>query len=559
MSWSHSKIRRSVTAVVAASSCLLLTTAGIEAAQARPSGGNDGATRATSSTEVQAPVPQISWHVCADNPGLRCGTAMVPLDYDLPNGAKISLNLVKRPADLPAEKIGSLFVNPGGPGGSAAGFVPYAAALLGAPVRQRFDVIGVDPRGIAGSTPVFCTSQLGDPELPPRPSEAFPRSPRQIDEWLTFDDAVRALCADGGNAVLDHMSTADTARDMDLIRQAVGDPMLTYYGISYGTQLGTTYAAMFPGRVRAMVLDAVLDPVQWTTGRFGLGQRYTVTARLHSGYGSWEALTSAFAECDRVGPRACPQAGRIGYEYNRVVAKLRTGAVHAGGSRITYANVIGTLLGGLYDARNYPAIMSFVHDLYGLIFSPSPLAEAATARSWANLKRAVAESRGIPPRYLSHGSSAVVVQTARERISPQFHAVACSDSVNPDDPSRSIASARFANREGPGFGALWSWASSVCVNWPGSSADAFRGPWRTNTAHPILITGNTHDPATPISGARAVNKLFPGSVMFTVDTWGHGALGHSQCAKTKWDAYLVSGRLPANGLVCQPNSPLFPR
>lgn len=355
------------------------------------------------------------------------------------------------------------------------------------------------------------------------------------------------------------MSTADTARDMDLMRQAVGDPMLTYYGISYGTQLGTTYAAMFPGRVRAMVLDGVLDPVQWTAGRFGLGQKYTVSARLHSGYGAWEALTSALAECDRVGPRACPQSGHIGHEYNRVVAKLRTGAVHAGGTRITYANVIGNLLGGLYDARAYPEVMAFIHDLYTLIFSPSPEAEAATARAWADLQRAVADAGGSDSRYAG-GVSAVAGSTlARERIHPGFQGVLCSDSVNPDDPSRSIASARFANREGPGFGALWAWASSTCVGWPGSSADAYRGPWRTKTVNPILLTANSHDPATPISGARAVNKLFPGSVMFTVDTWGHGALGQSRCAKTKWDAYLVSGRLPAPGLVCQPNSPLFPR
>lgn len=122
--------------------------------------------------------------------------------------------------------------------------------------------------------------------------------------------------------------------------------MLSYYGISYGTQLGSTYAAMFPSRVRSMVLDAVLDPVAWTAGRFGTGQKYTVSARLDSGYGAWEALTSALAECDRVGHRACPQAGHIAREWERVVAKLRTGAVRANGQRITYANVIATLLGG---------------------------------------------------------------------------------------------------------------------------------------------------------------------------------------------------------------------
>lgn len=279
---------RPALASVAMSGCLLLTLAALEPAQARTT--SPEAAPPAAPRQVEAPVPDVEWHVCGDNPQLRCGSALVPLDYDAPNGAKIHLNMVKRPADLPAQKIGSLFVNPGGPGGSAADFADYAASVLGAPVRQHFDVIGIDPRGIAGSTVVSCETQDGDPELPPPPREAFPRSERQVQEWLAYDEAVRQVCRTGGNAVLNHMTTADTARDMDLIRQAVGDPMLNYYGISYGTQLGSTYAAMFPGRVRSMVLDAVLDPVEWTSGRFGTGQKYTVSARLHSGYGAWEAL-----------------------------------------------------------------------------------------------------------------------------------------------------------------------------------------------------------------------------------------------------------------------------
>lgn len=561
------RVRRSALSSVAVGGCLLLTLTAVDAAQGRPAPtGTPGAGTAAQrgAAQVNAPVPHIAWHVCGDNPRLRCGTAEVPLDYDMPDGATISLNVVKRPADLPAQKIGSLFVNPGGPGGSAADFAGYAASVLGAPVRQRFDVIGVDPRGVAGSTVVTCETKGGGPGLPPAPRESFPRGERQTQEWFTYDEAVREACRTGGNAVLDHMTTADTARDMDLIRQAVGDPTLNYYGISYGTQLGSTYAAMFPGRVRSMVLDAVLDPVEWTTGRFGTGQKYTVSARLGSGYGAWEALESALAECDRAGRRDCAQAGDIAREWERLVGKLRTGAVRVNGERITYADVIGTLLGGLYDASNYPQIMQFIDDLYQLVFAPAPGAADAAAASWQALEQVVADSGATEPRYaaaaatLTTGSTALAAVPG-ERIFPEFQGVLCSDSLNPDDESRAITSARYANRRGPGFGALWAWASSVCINWPGSGADAYRGPWRTQTAHPILITGNLHDPATPISGARAVNKLFNGSVLMTVNTWGHGALGHSRCATAKWDTYFVSGRLPAPGLVCQPDSPLFPR
>src|SRR5581483_9435533 len=194
----------------------------------------------------------------------------VPLDYGNPSGPKISLVMARRLADDQAHRIGSLFVNPGGPGGPSAQFVSAAARLLGKVVQQRFDVIGVDPRGIGKSDRVVCQAQPGGPSLPPYPPEAFPRGPNQVAGWLAYDEAEKNMCAKGGNAILDHMTTADTARDMDLIRQAVGDSQLSYYGISYGTMLGSTYAAMFPTHVRAMILDGVLDPVQWTTGRFDL-------------------------------------------------------------------------------------------------------------------------------------------------------------------------------------------------------------------------------------------------------------------------------------------------
>jgi hypothetical protein len=170
------------------------------------------------------------------------------------------------------------------------------------------------------------------------------------------------------------------------------------------------------------------------------------------------------------------------------------------------------------------------------------------------LQGVVAQSGGAVPRYQQAAGVA-----RRDVLRPTFEGVLCSDSVNPSKEESAIKSARFANSQGPWFGSVWSWTSSVCVSWPGSSADAFRGPWRHRTSAPLLITGNLHDPATPISGARAVNKLFRGSVLMTVNLWGHGALGGSECAVRKWDAYLVSGRLPAPGLVCQPNAPLFPR
>ncbi|HVK21946.1 MAG TPA: alpha/beta fold hydrolase, partial [Actinokineospora sp.] len=271
--------------------------------------------------------PRIQWQQCPDDKQLQCAMVPVPLDYADPRGKKISLRLVKRVADKPNRKIGTVFINNGGPGGSAADFVPGIGDLLGVGTRERFDIVGIDPRGIAGSrnclteecgsAPVVCAAAPQDPPGPTVPTAVFPRSEAEVTAQLDYDDFLRRLCDQRGNEILDHMSTADTARDMDLMREAVGDRKLTYYGVSYGTILGATYAAMFPNNVRALIVDGVLDPVAWSHGR-GDDSHYLLSARLGSGYGAWEALHSAFAECDRVGVARCPAAGHASGKFYAV-------------------------------------------------------------------------------------------------------------------------------------------------------------------------------------------------------------------------------------------------
>ncbi|HVK24869.1 MAG TPA: alpha/beta hydrolase, partial [Actinokineospora sp.] len=134
----------------------------------------------------------------------------------------------------------------------------------------------------------------------------------------------------------------------------------------------------------------------------------------------------------------------------------------------------------------------------------------------------------------------------------------CADSVNPVGREAAVRSAAHAEAEGPGFGQLWSWLTSACANWPGSAKSAFRGPWQTKTSAPLLIVGTMHDPATPISGARALNGLMTGSRLLTHDGWGHGAIGESTCVTKSYESYLVDRKLPPQGTVCQSNAPLFP-
>ncbi len=191
------------------------------------------------------PAQGVAWSKCFASIGpFECGTVQVPLDYGQPQGGSISLAVVRQPATDQAHRIGSLFLNPGGPGGSGVDFTIFAGPFLFTPeVRARFDLVGFDPRGIARSTALRCfgTSRQWGPIFTPF---AFPLTPEEEQIWMAADLFLVDACAQRGGAIIDHMSTANVARDLDVLRAAVGDSKLSYYGVSYGSFLGQTYANM---------------------------------------------------------------------------------------------------------------------------------------------------------------------------------------------------------------------------------------------------------------------------------------------------------------------------
>ncbi|HSS68204.1 MAG TPA: alpha/beta fold hydrolase [Nocardioidaceae bacterium] len=508
------------------------------------------AASADSSKGVVAPIPTLSWHPCFGG-DLQCTRADVPLDYDDPTGETTSIFMSMQPATDPAHRIGTLFVNPGGPGGPSSQVVQYFAGLFGPKVAQRFDIVGIDPRGIGRSTQVRCRSSQPMPRFP---RNWVPLNLAQAKPLIRFNSWIADACAEESNAILDHMTTADTARDMDLIRQAVGDPKLSYYGISYGTYLGATYAAMFPDDVRAVILDGVLDPVAWSTGRGGLGEVFPFSTRLRSGVGAWDALVSAFNECDRVGAARCRLAGSAADKWRRIVNRLKQGPVPVDNGKIYYSDVIGGTLGALYSRDSYRFLMREIAALYQVLFGPDRT--GADKRGLIASFRRMADSRPWPyANSIRLGS----MHGAKARpANPPFEGVACSDSVNPTDPTAWVHAGAVADRQGPWFGRVWTWASGPCATWPASKDDAYMGPWRTTTSAPLMIVGNFHDPATPISGARIANTLFEGSHLLSLNTWGHGAIGQSACVTVRMQRYLVHGVLPPSGMVCQPDKQLFP-
>jgi pimeloyl-ACP methyl ester carboxylesterase len=458
------------------------------------------------------PLPAPRWVACEN--GLECATARVPFDYHHPHGRTITLALYRRPATEPAHRIGSLFVNPGGPGGSPLSLVKDAELLWTAGVRARFDIVGFDPRGVAGSSPVRCFPSAQDEhnflnELP-----AFPVTVEEQTRYLGKLAEFSASCDRTNAEMLRHMSTANVARDMDLLRQAVGDARLNYDGVSYGTYLGLTYANMFPDRVRALVLDGVIEPVAWATGR-GDAPIRPYSLRVGGAQGSTETLDQFFQLCDRAGA-GCPFAGAAAAKFAALSARLQ---LHPVGG-LTYAGLIAQVRPLLYRPALWPDLATFLQQAY----------------------------LGADPT-----RAAVTAATDYDNTIDAQMAVACADTDNPRDPWAWPRAAAAADRRYPYFGSIWAYDSLACGSWPERDVDRYTGPFNRHISTRTLVIGNRYDPATPYRNAQAVAAEVPGARLLTLDGWGHNSLTKSGCVNGYVERYLVDLSVPAPGIVCQPD------
>jgi len=507
-------------------------TGAVPAAEAAPARSGSGTAVAAGASS------RVLWSPC-EHRRFDCATVPVPLDYDRPNGATILLSLIRLRATDPARRIGSLLVNPGGPGGSGVDLVLGFGEFLAPEIRARFDIVGFDPRGIARSTALRC---FGTPrQWGPAFWADLPLTPAGVDVVAAADRYLAGACAQRGGKIIDHMSTADVARDMDLLRARLGDRRLTFLGFSYGSMLGTTYANLFPGRVRAIVIDGVLDPIAWTTGAAGQ-QRLPFSTRIRSDAGAQATLGEFFRLCDQAGAD-CAFSGHSAARFAALRARLLQGPIQVtmDGETFpfTYTDLIYGMLGALYSPFAWP----FAAEVLALLEqSASP---AALGAALADLRQSLGyvNKRGFPhyPNFVEG-----------------FPAVACSDSDNPDSHLDWFTAAESAEAQFGYFGRAWTWASSTCAVWPGHSDDRYTGPWNAATANPVLVVGNFFDPATRYQGAQTVARLLPNSRLLSYAGWGHTVYGGvSNCIDTAVNAYLISGALPAAGTVCQPEMTPF--
>lgn len=456
---------------------------------------------------------KLAWRGCGD--GFECTKLTVPLDYDNPGDDTIQISVIRLKARRQNQRIGSLVLNPGGPGGSGVEFARQARQLLPGEILDRFDAVSFDPRGVGESAPVDCydDAQL-DRILAVDPSPDTPAEKKTLRD-LSRDQAEQ--CAAKSGKLLPHLGTVDTAKDMDVLRTALGDRQLTYVGFSYGTLLGARYAQQFPGNVRALVLDGAVDPILTT--------RETAVAQA---VGFERALDAFFKDC--VAQR-CPFSthGDIGKTYDALMASIDEQPLSASqypGRKLGPSEALFGVAAALYSREyGWPVLRQALEQAYARKDGSALLA------LFDNLVER--DERG-------HYSNSVESQAA----------ISCVDGLYSRDPASYDADAAQFDRQAPRFGRALAYGPMVCAFWPAPPVTR-PGVVRVEGSAPIVVVGTTRDPATPYDWSESLADQLPG-VLVTYEGDGHTAYGYgrSTCINDVVDAYLISLTVPKTGTRC---------
>ncbi|HEU5109761.1 MAG TPA: alpha/beta hydrolase [Micromonosporaceae bacterium] len=516
MAVSHSYSRRALAALTAVTTALTLALP--PPAAAAP----------TTST------PAPTWTPCVvleDFPEVECAVVRVPLDHDRPSGETIGIALARRPADDQARRIGSIFVNPGGPGGPGRFLAAVAEYFFAPEVLERFDIVGFDPRGIGASDPLQCFATDAEAEALLNQMTDVPVTATEIRDTLRANYAYTEGCKRGAGPLLNHMSTLNVAKDLDRLRAAVGDDRLNYVGYSYGTLIGATYANLFPGRVRAMVIDGNVDPHQRTNDR--------LVNKFERAGGFEIALSGFLRECDAAGP-ACAFSGGARAKFDRLRDRFREGPVTLpDGTVLVLDDLIGFIGGVMYSVASFPDAASTLQEVYTLVFEPpagarlgrSPSLEPPAGRNWKT------------DAYSFNGVDS-------------FLAVNCADAPLPRVPALYPGFAVAFEAAHPTFGRAEAFSEVACANWP-RVEERYAGPWDRRTARTVLVVNPTFDPATRYSFAQRMTRQLGNARLLTLDGFGHSS-SFSACVTGWYTRYLLAGDLPPVGTRCAQDLPPFP-
>ncbi|MEO9138761.1 MAG: alpha/beta hydrolase [Jatrophihabitans sp.] len=442
-----------------------------------------------------------------------CATISVPLDYSKPSGKTIDLTMVKVHDSANTNPIGSLLVNPGGPGGSGIELGVGLAAQLSDTILSHFDIIGFDPRGVGASSPIRCLSDTEKDEL----NAASPdvRTAAGFREARAAAAKVATACTDKYGPALADYNTVQTAKDMDRIRQSVGDPKMNFLGFSYGTELGSIYAHLFPGRIRVAVLDGAVDPLT-----------DDITSFANQLDGFEKAFDQFAAYCVKTTP--CSDIGNPRQAVYKIAAtsmKAPIPSSAAGETRKATSSLVYTgVLSALYSRSSWPTLGAALKsalggDSSGLLSLADQYNQRSPDGTYAN-------------------------------ISDANTTIGCNDSKpGPSDATIRATTTSWAKRF-PIFG-LWSAPSLFsCQQW---QPDRTVVPLpKAATPHTVLVIGNINDPATPYQGAIDLAKTMGNAEVLTWDGEGHTSfLQGSTCIDNYVDSYLVDGTLPPVNTTCK--------
>ncbi|WP_158881052.1 alpha/beta hydrolase [Amycolatopsis anabasis] len=475
-----------------------------------------------------AATPRLDWAPCVE-PGLakfQCATAAVPLDYSRPHGKKLPLAVLRQPAADPAHRIGTLFLPVGGPGGSGIDSMRREGVVTGE-LARRFDVVTFDQRGIGRSGQVRCFASPAEQErfwsgvaLPPvtaaqeRRAEADSR-------------AHAAGCARHSGDLLGHLTTVDAARDLDLLRRAVGDAKLSFLGGSYASYLGEVYGVLFGDRVRALQLNAMIDPVGYTNA--------TVATLAERSVGTEEVFGEFARLCAAAGrPRCAFAGGDVRARNAALLDRLKRAPIvvgqGAGAFEVRYGDVVPTHAAMLYDPeRGWPALAELL----------------------AELERGAAGNPDVVREVLGAGAF-------RLDFLDSYTAISCADNSFGRSPGVWPVLAKAFDAIAPAYGRHWLYQLQACASWPsppGGYPQRHTGPWTLRTNVPALLINNRFDPVTPVTYAEKARRALGNARLVVVDGHGHAPTG--ACVDRLRERYLIDLRLPDPGTTCSPDRPPF--
>ena len=498
------------------------------------SGGSTGSTGASVPKGLESFYHQdLTWTDCTDDAtgtAFQCATVTVPLDYDNPQGQTITVAL-KKLSSTSSSPRGSVFLNPGGPGGSGISAIESQAELYKSgdlsEVLANYDVIGFDPRGVGQSTPITCWTPedvqailAGQAEMP---SLSTPGSAADI---VAQGSHKAAACEEHTEVpeILDHMDTRSVARDMDVMRALVGDKDLNYHGASYGTYLGAVYTELFPDNIGRVVLDSAMDPT--------MARQDPMEGDAAAG----EQSLRTYIESQQ-GQAGFPLSGTT----DAAVAQLATFLDGLDADPLTVSGS-GTPLNRAKAVDAISKLVTTSPDKWPLL--TEGLTQAMNAHDGSALKANADAVSGnsAPPTT----EKQVVEQLQGLKV---FSANRCLDFPDAGNESSWDAALASYHHDYPVFHSLLPQYDAFCHGW-GHTSRTEAVDVDVEATNPMLVIGILHDPQTPYPWSKALVSKIRNSHLLSVDMYGHGATGSNACTSAKVSDYLVNGTLPSDGEIC---------